>query len=181
MKRKIAKGEVSQTINLRTLFGRNVSEDEKQRFVSEAVNRIIQRTQDGKSIDNKNFIRYTKDYAKEKGVSRSSVDLTLFGDMLLSINSENQRRNVVKLQIDESQQAIKAYAHSTGYEGHPHIKNGPKRDFFGLSDEEAQSIADSVKRGDTESVIESTTPELRQRVIDNILSSLGFEFGEGEG
>lgn len=180
MKRKIAKNEVSQTINLKEFFGRNVSSDEKSRFISEAINRIIERTQDGKSIDNRSFKNYTKEYAEKKGVSRSAVDLTLLGDMLLSINSEQQRTNVVKLKIDESNQAAKAFAHSTGFQGHPRIKNGPKRDFFGLSKDEAQSIADRVKNNDDTSILGNASQEVRDRVLNNIFSSLGFEFTEGE-
>lgn len=180
MKRKITKSEVSQTINLKEFFGRNVTTPEKEAFVSRAIEKIIGRTQDGKSIKNRKFPQYSGEYAESKGVSRGDVDLTLFGDMLLSMNSENQRRNLIKLKIDDSNEAVKAFAHSTGFEGHPTIKDGPKRDFFGLNKKEITEIVKQVNSGDTPSVFKTATPELRQKVIDNIFSSLGFEFVEGQ-
>lgn len=165
--------EISQTIRLDEILGRPPTQLEKQRFLEEAVERIIERTQSGVDRNGKQFRQYTKEYAEEKGVSRGDVDLTLFGDMLLSIQGE-ESGNSVQLKI-EGEEAAKAYGHITGFRGHPTIPNGKyKRDFFGLTEDEAQAIAESI-RGETPGQV-VTRPSLN---ITQILNQIGFEIGEG--
>lgn len=177
---KTSKKEVSQKIKLKEVFGRDLRSGEKEAFFDAALDRILERTQDeGKTIHGDSFEQYSKEYAKKKGVSRSDVDMTLFGDMLLDINDGSRQRNSVKLQIDDPDEAIKAFAHLTGYEGHPKIKNGKKREFFGLSDSEIQDIANNVKGSSGQSDSNNQTISNTDRVLlGQLLTNLGIEFGD---
>lgn len=142
MKISLSKDEVKQEINLASLFGRNPTQSEAEAFFEAAKELIIERTQSNKDINQKQFKDYSDKYAELKGVSVDEVDMTLFGDMLEAIDYDFSRGKLT-LKIDDDN-AIKAYAHMTGYEGHPTITNGPKRKFFGLKKDEAQAIAQGV-------------------------------------
>ena len=172
-----SQSEISQEIDLAEIFGRSPTTLERDRFLQEAVERIIERTQSGKDVKGKDFKSYTKDYAELKGVSRGDVDLTLFGDMLLAIDGESDGDRV-RLRID-GEEAAKAYGHVTGFKGHPTIPSGKyKRDFFGLTNEEAETIAESVRdeRADVaREQLSAASPSLN---ITEILRNIGLEIGD---
>jgi hypothetical protein len=160
----LSQSEIYQEINLGDLLGRTPTRDEAQAFAQEAIERIIERSQSGTDVNGKQFKEYTKEYAEEKGVSRGDVDMTLFGDMLLSIDSRISGDRI-RIEIPSSESA-KAYGHITGFKGHPTIPQGKyKRDFFGLSRNEAEQIAESVKD-------QSFTPD--ELNISDILSRIGL-------
>lgn len=136
---------MSQEINLTDLLGREPSETEKEAFISEAVNLIIERTQSGVDVNGKAFKPYSKEYADFKGVSSGDVDLTFMGDMLTAINGQADSDKII-LFIDDERETAKAYGHISGFEGHPTIPNGKyKRKFFGLKPEEAELIASKIE------------------------------------
>jgi hypothetical protein len=164
LKRKLSQSEIYQEINLGDLLGRTPTRDEAQAFAQEAIERIIERSQSGTDVNGKQFKQYTKEYAEEKGVSRGDVDMTLLGDMLLSIDSRISGDRI-RIEIPSSESA-KAYGHITGFKGHPTIPQGKyKRDFFGLSRNEAEQIAESVKD-------QSFAPD--ELNISDILSKIGL-------
>ena len=164
MKRKLSQSEIYQEIDLGDLLGRTPTRDEAQAFAQEAIERIIERSQSGVDVNGRQFKEYTKEYAEEKGVSRGDVDMTLFGDMLLSIDSRISGDRV-RIEIP-SGEAPKAYGHISGFKGHPTIPQGKyKRDFFGLTKDEAEQIAESVR---DESFQEDTFN------ISDILSRIGL-------
>jgi hypothetical protein len=70
-------------------------------------------------------------YKKRKGEESSAdyANLELHGDLLDALEVVSTRGGRLSLQV-EGDQAPKAYGHNTGYEGHPTIKNGPKREFI---------------------------------------------------
>lgn len=184
MDRKIEKSEVSQTINLREIYGRSPTLEEKFEFADMVKNEIIDRTQQGKNINGRDFSQYSPEYAEFKGVSRDDVDLTFFGDMLQSIQTEVSGDNVT-VKISDNEQAIKAFAHVTGYEGHPTIKNGPKRDFFGVTNQRAKELAEQVKVvQETPGLLDilgaAPTPDIPAGLsISQILAQIGLTNGEG--
>lgn len=136
MRRKISLDEIHQTIDLSKIFGREPTASERRAFADEAIERIIDRTQSGIDRNGRSFTRYSEEYAEQKGVSRGDVDMTLFGDMLLSVDAETDS-NSIKIFIP-SDEVPKSYNHITG-------DTVPKRDWFGITDSEARAIADRVK------------------------------------
>jgi hypothetical protein len=144
LKRTLSQTEIYQEINLADILDRAPTRAEIAAFQEAAVELIIERSQSGVDVNGRQFKEYTKEYAEEKGVSRGDVDMTLFGDMLLSINTQS-RGDVVRIEMAPDETA-KAYGHISGFKGHPTIPSGKyKRDFFGLSRSEAENIAESVR------------------------------------
>lgn len=131
---KYSKKEVSQSFNLKELLGYSPTQRQKKLFFELAVDRMVDRTLRGQDINGSAFTPYTEEYAEKKGVPRSSVDLTLTGDMLSSFEESQPEKDVVKIQIDEDETG-KAYGHISGFKGHKSIKNGPVRNFFGLKED----------------------------------------------
>ena len=170
-----SKERLKQTINLKELLGHSPNDQEAQEFYDRAIEEIIERTQEGFDRNGRRFPSYTEQYADFKGVGVNEVDLTLFGDMLLSIRGERQG-DIVNLVID-GDEAAKAFGHVSGYEGHPTITNGPKRDFFGITEGEARTIAQDVEsRPSIPSIADifaETTPS-----IDDVISALGLEIDD---
>lgn len=71
---------------------------------------------------------YKKKKEKESGVTTANMEL--FGDMLDAFDYEITD-NSVRFFIDDDDQAVKAYGHNTGFEGHPTIKSKKyKREFI---------------------------------------------------
>ena len=147
MAKKKAKGnltvslsELSQEINLKDYLGRKPTVKEKQLFADLAVDTITNRTLDGETINGGKFKKYSKKYAEFKGVSRSSVDLFLEGDMLENIGrrSSKEKAGTVFIQMKKGLETKKAFNHNTG-------DTLPKREFFGLTDIEAGKIAEAIK------------------------------------
>jgi len=71
----------------RIVLPERYSKQDRQAIASEIIDHIRERSQSGVGINpdtgrNKRFVRYSKEYAKFKGVSRSDVDLTLSDTML---------------------------------------------------------------------------------------------------
>ena len=135
--------EVSQTINLNDLIEGEATEQQAAEFFDLVKERIIERSQSGVDINESPFDDYSEKYAESKGVSVGDVDMTLSSDMLENINYEF-KNGVIKIFVDENE-APRAYAHMTGFKGHPTIKNGPVRKFFGVNDDDAVNFAESVK------------------------------------
>jgi hypothetical protein len=151
-----------------------VSDKLLSQFAERAIEYIASRSEDGRDVNGKTFKEYSKDYAKFKGVGRGDVDMTLLGDMLLSLGFEIEGDGKIKLMVAEDQTG-KAYGHMTGFKGHPFIKNGPKREFFGLTDEDVLTLASDVIKG-----LGKRKKEDAQDNLDEIISNLGLELDDGE-
>ena len=136
---KFSKKRTIQKFNLKELLGREPSEFEKEQFLADAIDYIRDRTEAGKDIEGDDFEQYSEEYAKKKGVPRSDVNMRLLGNMMRSIQGEMERKNIVKIEIADDLQAKKSYNHNTG-------DRGPKRTFFGLTYDDAEEIASSIKR-----------------------------------
>lgn len=166
--RRITKEKSLQRINLKDLLGRTPTDTEKETFTLSAIEIINQRTLDGKDIDGKKFTPYSKAYAEKKGVPQSAVDLFDTGDMLDDIerDTSSETKNTIAISIDEDFAATKSFAHNTG-EG-----KMPKREFFGVTRNEAEQIASRIKR-------QATEPESRDRItlgeLRAALATLGIE------
>lgn len=156
---------MSQEINLADLLGRTPTENEKEAFISEAINLIIERTQSGVDRNGKSFKPYSKEYADFKGVSSGDVDMTFGGDMLAAIDGIAESNNVV-LYINDETETLKAYNHNVG-------APLPKRTFFGLTSAEAKSIASKIEEAPT-SDLARLIEERQNFDIASIIQGIGL-------
>lgn len=136
-KKIISQDEMSQEIDLKRYLGDDATPEQKQLFAELAIEQINQRTLDGKTIHGGNFKKYSKEYADFKGVSRDSVDLFLEGDMLDSLETQEDG-NKIKITIGgDSVETKKGYNHHIG-------DTLPKRPWFGLTTDEVRTITDAI-------------------------------------
>jgi hypothetical protein len=145
-KKKRAKGnmivslkQLSQDINLKEYLGDTPTAKQKKLFAELAIDVIENRTLDGRTINGGKFKKYSKEYADAKGVTRDSVDLFLKGKMLdgLGRRKSKEKSGTVFVQMKKGKETLKAFNHNTG-------DTLPKREFFGLTDEEAKAIAKEI-------------------------------------
>jgi len=157
---KVSKGRVSQKINLRDLLGRAPTEFEKDAFVQEALQRIEDRTLDGDDINGDTFTPYSEEYAESKGVSRNSVDLFSDGDMFDSMEDLGSTRDTVNFGIVDGDEAPKAFNHQKG-------DTLPQREWFGITQEEAEEIIERVSLGELNpNQIEADEADIRTAIRD---------------
>lgn len=136
-KKTISQDEMSQEIDLKRYLGDDATPEQKQLFAELAIEQINQRTLDGKTIHGGKFKKYSKEYADFKGVSRDSVDLFLEGDMLDSLETQEDG-NKIKITIGgDSVETKKGYNHHIG-------DTLPKRPWFGLTTDEVRTITDAI-------------------------------------
>lgn len=137
----ISQDKMSQTINLKIYLGRDATLQEKQRFIQVAIERINNRTLDGSTIHGGRFKKYSPEYARQKGVSESSVDLFLHGDMLGSLEGSFDSTNMITIEVKGAVQIAKAYNHHVG-------DTLKKRPWFGITTAEARQIAIDIREAD---------------------------------
>ena len=155
----VSLSEMSQEIDLETYLGYKPQARDARLFAELAIETIKNRTLDGQTINGGKFKKYSKKYADFKGVTQNSVDLFLEGDMLNSLDYEVVD-NKPKIYLND-EEVPKGYNHNVG-------DTLPKRPWFGLTDSEAQNIAESIKETPTEK--KTTLADLR-----NALALLGIE------
>lgn len=72
--------------------------------------------------------------------------MQLTGDMVQSITVLDSSETKLKIGIDDTEQAAKAYGHMTGMKGHPTLAGKvDARNWFGWKDSELIKIADAIK------------------------------------
>jgi len=106
---------------------------ERVEFSDEIIDFIVRRTQAGRDSSNRKFSKYSKEYAKKKGVSRGAVDLTLTSDMLSSIKLLNHRSGSITVGFDAG-----TFANDKA-EGNQK-KNG--RQFLGMNSADLDNLVD---------------------------------------
>lgn len=136
-------------------------------FARDIIDKIITRTQQGLDINGRPFVSY-KDSYRDSDVFKSMgktghVNLTLFSEMLNSIEYDTQGDNVV-IYINDSTEAAKAYNHNTG-------DTLPRREFFGVTQSELDTIKKQYKQiSDSPQMIdllnEILTPTIDTEVLD---------------
>lgn len=68
---------------------------ERQAIAQEIIDYIVERTEKGLDADNRAFVKYKSNYAKEKG--QSNVDLTFSGDMLAEIQLLQDKSGKIRI------------------------------------------------------------------------------------
>lgn len=117
----ISKSEVSYLVDVDMPEGLTAAERDAllEEIGDYTVTSMLDFIGEGKSpVTGRNFQKLSAKYAdKEKGGSRVS-NLELDGDMLDALDFEITKGKL-KVGIFDEDQAIKAYGHQTGFEGHP--------------------------------------------------------------
>lgn len=127
--------ELSQTFDTKEIFGESINTRTKREFAESVINLIQTRSNSGKTLFNGNFKKYSKKYADFKGVSRSDVDMTLFGDMLGDLEYEING-DIVKVKVADKD-TPKGYNHQVG-------DTLPKRTWFGATSKDVKEIKSSI-------------------------------------
>ncbi len=129
----ITKSEVSKEIKLDipSNIPKEVRDDIKSEVGEYLVESILDYVGDGRSpVTGQQFKQLSKPYADEEKGGRRLPNLDLEGDMLNSLVFK-ETKNGVEVGIFDSGEAIKAYGHITGFEGHPWLDGvAPARPFI---------------------------------------------------
>ena len=172
----LKKNDVSQVINLEEIFGVSFAGQKalRQAIAQKVIDHIVERTQSGVPVTGDGFKPYSKEY-KESAEFKllkdgSTVDMTLTGAMLNDIDLLSDSSNTIRVGFQDTTEKLKAFAHNTGYEGHPTIKNGPKRRFFGVTQEEVRKVVgeefkDEIRKLRGEDPSRQTAQEIMDRGV----------------
>jgi hypothetical protein len=149
-KKTLKEEEVSTDIDLEKLLG-GAARNEAVRavFFEAAVDRLQKRLDEGRSV-NGQLGTYSESYKNSlafKVFGKSNpVNMQLTGDMLTSISELDSKNSKMKIGIIDELEAAKAYAHMTGFKGHPTLDGKVrKREWFGWTDKELKEIANAIK------------------------------------
>lgn len=135
------------------------STEEREAIAIRVIDQIVKRTKDGRDKNGKAFAGYSKDYknsAAFKTAGKSStVDLTLSGDMLDSIQILKNASGKVEIGFERgSTENGKADGNIRGTYGQDK-KVGPAREFLGISSRELRDILSDFPQGEEESLAEA--------------------------
>lgn len=132
--------------DFRSLFGNRIADE------------VVRRTRDdNKSWKGKSLGKYSKEYKKslvfQVYKDGDPVNLTLTGDMLDTLNSRNDGRYAVMIQVAERNKG-KALGHITGQYGKKGRAFSGDRDFLGMNDKDIVKIfKETVKDYNSESLL----------------------------
>lgn len=119
---------------------------DRQLIAQEIIDHIIERTQDGKDANGRKFKKYTKEYAKEKGVGVNDVDLTLSSEMLESIKLISERSGKLIIGFENgSLENAKADGNIRGTYGKPTEDPSKARPFLGISKKDLKEIVSNYR------------------------------------
>lgn len=179
-KPKVSLKSIEQEIDLKEIFGVDLSEADglKKAIGQVLLDKMLTRVEGGQGIGGvKLKSPYSKKYAeslefKAAGKSRGSVNMSLTGDMLASIDFEDSGNKLI-FKIGEDQ-VLKAHGHITGEGANGNL---PKRPFFGFTAAElkdikrefAPKIKEAVKRdqaGGSDTLINAVVNDLLETISD---------------
>lgn len=143
-KTKMTEQEVSQTFNLKEIFGVDVSDmpELKQAFGQALIDHMVERTESGVDKNGQKFSAYPKSYKESDAFKAfgktSKVNLTMTGDMLAQIDIVEAKANEIKIGWRDDTENAKAYNHNTG-------DTVTKRPFFGINDKDLSNVSKEFK------------------------------------
>jgi hypothetical protein len=150
-KQKLSQSDVSVEIDLEQLLGGAAkNSDVRETFFQLAFDKMLERLDAGKGVDGKALPKYSKAYkdSLEYAVygKDGTVNMQLTGGMVQSVEILSQNSKKMKVGFVGDDENTKAYAHMTGYKGHPVLDGKVKpRNFFGWTDAELKSIARELR------------------------------------
>jgi hypothetical protein len=123
---------------------------QRKRLADLIIDHIIDRTESGLDKRGKRFPGYSEAYVKSldfkiAGKSKGSVDLTLSGDMLASLQLLEQKPGRLRIGFEKgSEENARADGNIRGTYGASSPRKGKARDFLGITDRELDKLVDEV-------------------------------------
>ena len=133
------------------LSGYGLNSDQKDEVADLIIERIVNRTDQGKDKQGKRFPGYSKSYKesldfKVAGKSSGKVDLQLSGDMLAALDVLDKTSRSVTIGFEPgSDENAKADGNIRGTYGKPTPDPKKARDFLGITETELSKIVKFVK------------------------------------
>lgn len=90
--------------------------------------------------------KLTEEYAKEEKGGDRTPNLDEHGDMLDALTYKIVKNKII-IGIFDKKQAIKAYAHNTGFEGHPFLENAKLKRQFIPDDSKDEKFTKDIMQG----------------------------------
>lgn len=150
-KRNLSQSDVSIEIDLEKLLG-GVAKNQAVRevFFQAAFDKMLERIDSGVGADGKRLHPYSKAYKESLEYhvygKDGTVNMQLTGGMVQSIEILSQNDKKMKIGFLGEQENTKAFAHITGFSGHPVLDGKVKpRNFFGWKDDDLITIANELK------------------------------------
>lgn len=136
---------------------KGIKPDARQALGEEMVAIMVERAKSRKGVESlgdgvfkaKRFPKYSKEYAKWKGVSRGAVDLTLSGEMLEALEVISHKNGSILIGMPRGDKELNGKAEGNrlgSYGGTPDASKA--RDFMGLPKTEMSKILLSVASED---------------------------------
>lgn len=115
-----------------------IKDKDKQEMLADLIiERIVERTTQGKDVDGKAFPKYSKDYMASLDFANagksSNVDLQLSGDMLASLAVLKTSDRFIEIGFDDDSVEGRAEGNIRGSYGKPRGNRALARDFLGTS------------------------------------------------
>jgi len=148
---------------------------------SEIISTIRKRTIKGKDKDGEKFADYSKAYTESVdfragGKSKGSVNLTLSGDMLASMELLELKKNKIRIGFEEGSDInARADGNIRGTYGQPKPIPGKARDFLGVTPEELAKILAKYPADDPEADLRAEAVLEAQAKIDERISKVKEE------
>lgn len=171
--KKLSQSQVSIDINIEKLLGGSAKNQAvREVFFQAAFDKMLARLDNGIGADGKPLAKYSKKYkdSLEYHVygKDGTVNMQLTSGMVNSldiIKTDDKKMTVGFVGDDEN---AKAYAHMTGFKGHPTLEGKVKaRNFFGWTDTELIAIASELRpsnQGDESKINDSKILSLLDRL-----------------
>lgn len=153
---------------------------ERKAIANEIVQFIVKRTRYlGLDKNDKPFKKYSKQYAINKGVSQTDVDLTLSSEMLDELKYLSDKSGSITIGYDDPDLYGKVEGNILGTYGRDKPIPGKKRDFLGISKKELNRLVSEFE--DIKAVNEGgdgapiSDEELAQALAESLIEDLKLE------
>jgi hypothetical protein len=163
-------------LSIKIPFTQPIKPKDRVKIADAILTHIVGRTMAGLDRDNNKFAKYTKEYAKEKGVGRSEVDLLLSGEMLSELKVLKTTPSGIEIGYKGSKELIgKVEGNILGTYGQPEPIPGKARDFLGILPDDVDVIIDSYTDEEISSLSLDELDAIAREAAKEILGNIDFE------
>jgi hypothetical protein len=160
-------------------FPESIRNKRQQNQIADAiVTHIVGRTMAGLDKEDKKFSKYTKKYAKDKGVGAGEVDLLLSGEMLSELKPLKITADGVEIGYKGSKELVgKVEGNILGTYGQPEPIPGKARDFLGIDDDAVDVIMSAYleELDDQPGLSEEDLDRVAREAAREILGDIDFD------